>query len=177
MSEFGIDLLAKQVADEVHATVLTVWSGIDHRAEWTPIEKLFWIAFYLRQSMLEANQYKYGMKGTVGSLAEAKAILDQNPDQDFMMFPQCQLAGWRVDFLFGLSRAEAASWLIVECDGHAYHERTKEQAAKDRSRDRTMQADGITVFRFTGSELHRNPLGCATQVYDWLVREYHRINA
>lgn len=53
--------------------------------------------------------------------------------------------------------------IVVECDGHDYHERTKEQAAHDRKRDRAMTEAGITVLRYTGSEIWRNPFACAQQ--------------
>lgn len=65
------------------------------------------------------------------------------------------------------SVAQEISYLVVECDGHDYHERTKEQAAKDRSRDRNLQMSGYTVFRFTGYEIYRAPLKCAKQVFKW----------
>lgn len=57
---------------------------------------------------------------------------------------------------------------IIECDGHDYHERTKEQAMHDRARDRAFQAAGIPVFRFTGSEIYNNPFGCAGEVKRFL---------
>lgn len=59
--------------------------------------------------------------------------------------------------------------VAIECDGHRFHERTKEQAARDRSRDRTLTLEGWTVLRFTGSEIWRAPRACAKQVMD-LVR-------
>ena len=54
--------------------------------------------------------------------------------------------------------------LVVECDGHAFHEKTALQAKRDKSRDRDLLADGHPVMRFTGSEIYRAPLMCATQV-------------
>lgn len=57
--------------------------------------------------------------------------------------------------------------LIIECDGHDFHDRTKEQASKDRRRDRTAALAGIDVFRFTGSDIWRDPWGCATQIVKW----------
>lgn len=42
---------------------------------------------------------------------------------------------------------------MVECDGHNYHERTSEQAKRDRKRDRDLTSQGFTVVRFTGSEI------------------------
>lgn len=89
--------------------------------------------------------------------------------------PQAQLPGWRVDFLiyaWDYGRATGrAQWrrLIVECDGHDFHERTKKQAARDRSRDRAAQLSGATILRFTGSEIFADPLACARQITDWGV--------
>ena len=75
---------------------------------------------------------------------------------------------YRVDFMFSVvSKSGLTKKLVVECDGHNYHERTKEQAAADRSRDRSLQELGYTVYRFTGSELHRDAFACARQVFRW----------
>lgn len=60
--------------------------------------------------------------------------------------------------------------LIVECGGHDFHERTKEQAAHDRSRDREMSLAGYHVMRFTGSEIWKDPGKCAEQIEQWLRR-------
>jgi hypothetical protein len=59
------------------------------------------------------------------------------------------------------SEADILVRAVIECDGHDYHERTKEQAAHDRARDREMQRLGYLVLRFTGSEIWRDPIGCA----------------
>ena len=94
---------------------------------------------------------------------------------------QVQIEEFRVDFLIsvwtdgtvrgGMDGPSVGQprWrkLVVECDGHEYHERTKEQAASDRSRDRKLTSLGFDVFRFTGSELWRDPWDCACQVHDW----------
>ena len=54
--------------------------------------------------------------------------------------------------------------VVVEVDGHEFHERTKQQAQRDKSRDRALTAAGYTVVRFTGSEVWRNPVSCAEEV-------------
>jgi len=46
--------------------------------------------------------------------------------------------------------------VVVELDGHEFHERTKEQVAQRNQRDRALQADGFPVLHCSGSELHRN---------------------
>jgi very-short-patch-repair endonuclease len=53
----------------------------------------------------------------------------------------------------------------VEVDGHEWHERTKEQAARDRGRDRALALDGWIVVRFTGAEVHCNAAACAKEAF------------
>lgn len=47
--------------------------------------------------------------------------------------------------------------LCVEFDGHDFHERTKEQATRDKTRDRALVREGWTVLRYTGLEVYRDP--------------------
>lgn len=48
------------------------------------------------------------------------------------------------------------SKICIYTDGHNYHERTEEQALKDRSQDRELQKFGYKVLRFTGKEVREN---------------------
>jgi very-short-patch-repair endonuclease len=75
---------------------------------------------------------------------------------------------FRVDFLIALLDAPNKDVvdLVVECDGHDFHERTKEQAARDKARDRSLKRAGHDVIRFTGSEIWRDPDKCATEAWD-----------
>lgn len=58
---------------------------------------------------------------------------------------------------------EITKHLIVECDGHDYHERTKEQASRDRARDRALQSVGYPVYRYTGSDIWSDVFQCAAE--------------
>ena len=78
--------------------------------------------------------------------------------------PQVVIGNHRVDFLFYYLNYETSYAFAVECDGHAFHERTKEQAERDRSRDRGLMLSGITPVRFTGSEIWRDPIRCVETV-------------
>lgn len=60
--------------------------------------------------------------------------------------------------------------VIVELDGHDFHERTKEQARRDRSRDRMLVQDGFTVFRFTGQEVYEDAEKCVWEVIRFIVQ-------
>mgnify|MGYP003580046510 CR=1 FL=1 len=60
-------------------------------------------------------------------------------------------------------------WMIVECDGHEFHERTKQQARRDKQRDRFFQSIGYKVLRFTGSEIWADPDECASEIIEQLA--------
>lgn len=60
--------------------------------------------------------------------------------------------------------------LVVEVDGHDFHERTEEGAENAWKRDRWMTQNGATVFRFTGREVWRDPRACAIEVLDFASR-------
>ncbi len=99
---------------------------------------------------------------SVGRAIAYTDTLDGKPT--LFIEPQAIVGDYRVDFLLtptasGLTGRK----IVVECDGHDFHERTKEQAERDRSRDRGLTA-GHTVLRFTGSEIYRNPRACAAQI-------------
>jgi very-short-patch-repair endonuclease len=92
---------------------------------------------------------------------------------EIVCVPQLEVGSYRPDFtIFDLKRSspECIYALIVECDGHDFHDRTKEQAAKDRFRDRELTFHGFTIFRFTGSEIHKDALHWADQVLAYLER-------
>lgn len=68
--------------------------------------------------------------------------------------PQQKIGKYVVDFLC----FESDRKIVIECDGHEFHEKTKEQAQKDKERDRFLQINGYEVYRFTGSEIFNNPM-------------------
>ena len=70
-----------------------------------------------------------------------------------------------------LSSGVTEAVVYVEADGHSYHERTKEQARHDKQRDRFFASQGLTVLRFTGSEIHRNASRCAAEVLELLTKK------
>lgn len=59
----------------------------------------------------------------------------------------------------------AESRTVVELDGHEFHERTKEQAQRDKARDRAFTFAGWRVLRFTGSEVFADATGCVSEVF------------
>lgn len=78
--------------------------------------------------------------------------------------PQYKIGPYRVDFFVGMDGFRFA----IECDGHNFHERTKEQAKRDRSRDRDLQYFGYVVLRFTGSEIWENPDAVVQSCFEYV---------
>lgn len=177
----GFDLLRHQLLESIEEEFSEIddWAAGD-----SEIERLFHaaIVLYMRHAQTE---YDGAIICFTPELSQSNRA---NPENRLKLIVerQVQVGDHRVDFVISAwtwgrvwsmgSPPEDGQprWrrLIVECDGHDYHERTKEQAARDRSRDRELNAAGFDVFRFTGSELWRDPWGCAQQVYNWAVRGF-----
>lgn len=98
-----------------------------------------------------------------GTIGDPDACGDQYGvgDEEVWIWRAVAIDSYRVDFLLSINGLH----LAVECDGHEWHERTKQQAAYDRARDRDLLKQNITTIRFTGSEIHHSPERCAADVY------------
>lgn len=101
----------------------------------------------------------------------------------FRTFPRTNIGNWTiekqkrfgkytVDFCFSPNYGFKEKIIIVECDGHDFHEKTKEQVKHDKKRDRWFAAQDIKVLRFSGSEIYNNSQGCAKEVSDLLSRTF-----
>jgi very-short-patch-repair endonuclease len=148
----------------------------------SPIEGLFFLSLATlaarKQIRIEQAEKEYN------DVAPVFSPLLFDPAGYLRVNVQPTIGEYRVDFLLqysqrthgnegekrlDLSKPALASFtqgtahLIVECDGHDYHERTKEQAEADKTRDRMLQTVGYPVFRFTGSRLFSDPLACARE--------------
>lgn len=113
-----------------------------------------------------------------GDLFDIQWSPEPHPSRTFArIVPQHAVERWRVDFWVKFREVERN--IVVECDGHDWHERTAEQASKDKARDRYFAERGIPVMRFTGREIWRDPLACADQVVaaiqniftDWQIEQ------
>ncbi|MGG1598507.1 endonuclease domain-containing protein [Cohnella massiliensis] len=103
-------------------------------SKWTPIEQITWL---ILQELVKV----FGM-------------------HNISIMPQERIERYRVDFLIRYEPLHASGLiknLVIECDGHEWHEKTKEQAQKDKERDRALTKLGYTVLRYTGSEIVDDP--------------------
>lgn len=86
--------------------------------------------------------------------------------------PGCWVDAYQSDYLIDV-KAPGSRRVIrgtLECDGHAYHDRTKEQAAHDRKRDREMQALGVMVLRYTASDIEEDAIACCRNAINILLQ-------
>lgn len=139
------------------------WYQACARVTDSPIEALMlWALRYVA----EKHSERFGM-------AHGNEVPHAAPTgETFYVIRQARIGAYKADFaiLFAGIVASRAVKLVVECDGHDFHEKTKVQAQHDKSRDRAMQDAGWKVYRFTGSEIYRSPLTCAESVMSSLYR-------
>jgi len=148
----------------------------------SPIEKAILFALSVAAHDAASNvRYKKG-RHVFGDLEDMPDVL--------IIEPQAQLGEYRVDFLLTYQEGipdfdhkeklkdgteipgvkDVIAHLIIECDGHDFHDRSKEQASRDRERDRELKKLGYEVFRYTGSDIWKNPLACATEAVEVLTK-------
>ena len=78
---------------------------------------------------------------------------------------QCDKKKYRVDFLIPVwYKNQGGICFIVECDGHNFHEKTKEQVKKDNERIRDLQKNNYEIIRFSGSEIYNGAYKCANEI-------------
>lgn len=134
----------------------------------SPIERMFLLGCQLNGTRAVFREEKYGA-----------AICDvKDSDHQLWVRPQVEIVDWesedceplaRVDFELTLVGSRSYR-LCIECDGHDYHDRTKEQAAKDKARDRKIVGLGNRIMRFTGSEIFAGAVKCFNEAVDGLLR-------
>lgn len=149
--------------DEIIANSHQIRRAQDLEEIESPIEQLFYCAL---QATATHNNIPFGAiympvidmkrrKDTGNADVEHGAYLgiDINPQEE--------LNKYRVDFLLigydGVKRTE----VVIECDGHEFHDKNEKQRRYEKKRDRDLQADGFKVLRFTGSEIVNEPFRVA----------------
>jgi len=75
---------------------------------------------------------------------------------------------WVIDFVVRSKSAdEPRGTVAIELDGHEFHEKTKEQVAHDKRRERAIVRAGLPVLRFSGHEIWRDTRKCVQEVIDY----------
>jgi very-short-patch-repair endonuclease len=98
---------------------------------------------------------KFGCEDRVVEIWDSKKY-PAKPQTDVVIAPQYQIENYFVDFaIFIQGFAKEEIKVVVECDGHNTHEKekTKDQAARYKKRERVLEIAGWKLLRFTGSEI------------------------
>ena len=118
--------------------------------KFSPIEFIFFIAFeiyklktenliYIEpQIEIEAKSKKY----IVDFLIEYDDLINNNLKENFK--------------------------LIIECDGHEFHQKTKKQVEYDNKREYDLKMMGYQILRFSGSEIYNNSEECVKRVFNYI---------
>ena len=97
-------------------------------------------------------------------------IVSYNPFIDVISIEKqkeikCGKKTYRVDFYIPvIYKNQDNIEFIVECDGHEFHQKTKEQVERDNDRMRSLQEQGYEVIRFSGTEICHRQRRCAMDV-------------
>lgn len=83
---------------------------------------------------------------------------------------------YRVDFylhfVFKYDKNIGELNLIIECDGHDFHEKTKEQVIKGNERDRELQKENYDILHFSGSEIYNHLFNCEKEIIEYVKAKY-----
>lgn len=152
--ELSLDVHFETSPQEIGERVyrrMAEWSRMRAKAE-SPIELLLGV------HLLFVND------GFVTLVPSESVTEKDHASGDLVILHQQYRAGkFRADFALEACFG-ARQIILVECDGHDFHERTKEQASRDKQRDRELVMAGYKVLRYTGSEIYRNTPDCAWEL-------------
>lgn len=127
----------------------------------SPIEQLFWIACVTlcKSQYIEVNPNPFESDGAI--------VVGHG----IHITPQARIGKYRVDFQMrqvGIVPAEVCGPLVVELDGHDFHDKDKRQRSYEKARDRALIRTGNRVLHFTGSDVVKDPFACAYEALEML---------
>lgn len=142
----------------------------------TPIEMLFYIAYEyvtmktenklapITDKKITDKDYPIELKMCVfGLVNQAEINIENNKYFADFLFDD-SLYGKTIPFVKDIK-------LIIECDGFEYHHKNKKQVDNDYKRQIALQNAGYDVIRFSGSQLYKDPIGCAETAFNYLVNK------
>lgn len=142
---------------------------ITDKAE-SPIECLFGLAL---EALIEVNKEELNF---IGLRDDGSWIYSTG------FIQQAEIGKYRADFLLYYNALDVVTHdfakkidrayedykytdhrIIVELDGHEFHEKDEKQRRYEKARDRYFQRLGLKVFHYTGSEIVKDPMKAALE--------------
>lgn len=120
----------------------------------SPIEEILRVA-------LEKKMIEYNKSWFVESQTEIECKNGNTYRADFTI--------WHDDILNWELKEEFA--LVIECDGHEFHQKTKKQVEKDNKREYDLKMNGWEILRFSGSEIYNEPMECADKIIKYVIEK------
>jgi hypothetical protein len=106
-------------------------------------------------------------------LKQVGQILFDDAEPWLALIAQCDFGWCRPDFVVCarpmIDRLPCRGMLLIEIDGHDFHEKSRDQVEADKRRDRRWAREGVVTLRFTGREINRRPCECATEVLEMVA--------
>ena len=97
-------------------------------------------------------------------------VRPRSTDNDIIgVQPQKTIGFYRVDLAISFLFFGASIDLIVELDGHAWHDKTARQVERDKKRERALMDLGYELRRFSGREVNADARGCAMEVLNLIM--------
>jgi very-short-patch-repair endonuclease len=130
----------------------------------SPLEHLFWIASHVlcESEYQTVNPDPICMRDKDGKLQTELAF-------GIYITPQHKVEQYTVDFLIeqvGIGPDEHLGPVVVELDGHAFHDKDKRQRSYEKARDRFLVKKGYRVLHFTGSDVCADPFKVAYEALE-----------
>ena len=103
--------------------------------------------------------------------------VDENPEC-LTLDPQFEVIGksgktYIADFSISNYNTAERLPILIECDGHEFHQKTKAQVKHDNERDFDLKMAGYDVLHFSGSQIYNDPFKCVKDIYDY-ANEYSK---
>jgi very-short-patch-repair endonuclease len=107
-------------------------------------------------------------------------------NEEFCLRPQFKIASYRVDFYVDPSKyfieilkapaeyLQEIPQIVIELDGHQWHEKDPIQVEKDKKRERAIVELGFTLLRYSGREMIQNPGSAVNDAYAKIGRLYKK---
>jgi very-short-patch-repair endonuclease len=122
-----------------------VRKSIDHHLVTSPIEQLFLLEWHYRR-------------------ADEMCGVTLHPQENVTT----DGGEYTIDFVVrSKTTNQPRGAVAIELDGHEFHEKTKQQVARDKKRERAIVRAGLPVLRFSGHEIWKSTRACVQEVIDY----------
>lgn len=155
------DYIGRQEAESSH---FDMWCLFHDTPIESPIEQLFYSAL-----MAVCKVSSFEDHTLVGVSLPDRWPEPKECGGHVFCFPQAPIGKYRADYVLFACDGPHPTPVVVEIDGHDWHDRDEKQRRYEKRRDRFMQSKGFKVARYTGSEVHADPYAAATDALNLSV--------